>query len=170
MRAQVRANKSHLCFGSLGPTDTTRSICLKFGILGPAWLWKITTMSSWPHSEIFKNFHSVSDVGSSLVAQWLKNLPAKEETGVWSLGWKDPLEEGMARHSSILAGIIPWTEEPGRLQSMGSQRFRHDWVTKKQHSDIKFWKMSSDRRPYHLRARHFDYFKNLSWQSYFNCI
>ena len=53
-----------------------------------------------------------------------------QETGVQSLGREDPLEEGMAAHSRILAWRIPWTEEPGGLQSMGSQRVRHDWVTK----------------------------------------
>ena len=57
---------------------------------------------------------------ASLVAQTLKNLPAMWETWVQSLSWKDPLEEGMAAHSSILAMRIPWTEEPGWLQSMGS--------------------------------------------------
>ena len=55
-----------------------------------------------------------------------KDLPAVRETQVQSLGWDDPLEEGMATHSCILAWRIPWTEEPGRLQSMGSQRFGHD--------------------------------------------
>ena len=50
----------------------------------------------------------------------VKNLPAMLETQVRSLGWEDPLEEGMATHSSILAWRIPWTEEPGGLQSMGS--------------------------------------------------
>ena len=50
-----------------------------------------------------------------------KNLPAMQKTLVQSLGWEDPLEEGMATHSSILAWRIPWTEEPGGLQSMGSQ-------------------------------------------------
>ena len=59
----------------------------------------------------------------------VKNHPAMQETGVWSLGWEDPLEKEMATHSSILAWKIPWTEEPGRLQSMGSQRVGHDWVT-----------------------------------------
>ena len=49
-----------------------------------------------------------------------------QETWVQSLGWEDPLEKGMVTHSSILAWEIPWTEEPGRLQSMGSQRVRHD--------------------------------------------
>ena len=60
----------------------------------------------------------------------VKNPPAMQglqETWVQSLGWKDPLEEGMATHSSLLAWRIPWTEEPGRLQSMGSQRVRYDW-------------------------------------------
>ena len=56
----------------------------------------------------------------------IKNLPAIQETWVQSLGWEDPLEKGMATHSSILAWEIPWTEEPGGLQSMGSQRVRHD--------------------------------------------
>ena len=52
----------------------------------------------------------------------VKNLPAMWETSVQLLGWEDPLEEGMATHSSILAQSIPWTEKPGRLQSIGSQR------------------------------------------------
>ena len=51
-----------------------------------------------------------------------------EEMWVWSLGWEDPLEWEVATHSSILAWEIPWTEEPGRLQSMGSQRVGHDWA------------------------------------------
>ena len=69
-------------------------------------------------------------VGASLVAQRVKNLPAVWETWVWSLGWEDPLEEGMATHSSILAWRIPWTEEPAGLKSMRSQRVRHDWATR----------------------------------------
>ena len=56
----------------------------------------------------------------------VKRLPAMRETRVRSLGWEDLLEKEMATHSSILAWKIPWTEEPGRLQSMGSQRARHD--------------------------------------------
>ena len=58
---------------------------------------------------------------ASLVAQLVKNLPGVWETWVRSLGWEDPLEKGMAIHSSILAWRIPWTEEPGGLQSMGLQ-------------------------------------------------
>ena len=65
-------------------------------------------------------------MGSSLAAQTVKNLPAKWETWVRSLGWEDPLEKGMATHSSILAWRIPWTEEPGGLQFMGSHRVGRD--------------------------------------------
>ena len=57
---------------------------------------------------------------TSLVAQMVKNLPTMQKTWVRSLGWKDPLEKGMATHSSILAWRIPWMEEPGGLQSMES--------------------------------------------------
>ena len=56
----------------------------------------------------------------------VKNPPVMQETRVHSLGWEDPLEEEMATHSIILAWEIPWTEEPGKLQSMGLQRVRHD--------------------------------------------
>ena len=60
------------------------------------------------------------------MAQRLKRLPPIRETQVRSLGWEDPLEKEMATHSSTLAWKIPWTKEPGRLQSMGSQRVGHD--------------------------------------------
>ena len=60
------------------------------------------------------------------MAQLVKTLPAMWETWVQSLGQEDPLEKEMATHSSILAWKIPWTEEPGRLQSMELQRVRHD--------------------------------------------
>ena len=63
----------------------------------------------------------MSTVPSSLVAQLVKNLPAAQETQVQFLGWEDPLEKEIATHSSILAWRIPWREEAGGLQSMGSQ-------------------------------------------------
>ena len=63
---------------------------------------------------------------ASLVAQRLKRLPGMRETRARSLGWEDPLEKEMATHSSTLAWRIPWREEPGRLQSLGSQRGGHD--------------------------------------------
>ena len=81
----------------------------------------------------FRSGHIGVDIlkeGVSLVAQTIKNLLKMPETWVWSLGWEDPLEKKMATHSSILAWRIPCTEEPGGLQSMGSQRVRHDWETK----------------------------------------
>ena len=64
-----------------------------------------------------------------LVAQMVKNLPEVQETWVCSLGLEDPLEEDMATHSSVLAWRVPWTEEPGGLQSIGSQRAGHDCLT-----------------------------------------
>ena len=66
---------------------------------------------------------------ASLVAQTVKSLPAMQETQIRSLGQEDPLEKEMATHSSILAWEIPWTEEPGGLQSTWSQRVGHDSVT-----------------------------------------
>ena len=60
------------------------------------------------------------------MAQTVEHLPATRETQVQSLGWEDPLEKEMAAHSSTIAWKIPWTEEPGRLQSMGLQRVGHD--------------------------------------------
>ena len=66
---------------------------------------------------------------ASLVAQLVKNLHAVQETQVWSLGGEDPLEKGMATHSNILAWRTPWTEESGGLQTTGSQRVGHDWLS-----------------------------------------
>ena len=66
---------------------------------------------------------------ASLVSQMVKNLPAMQETWVCSLGQEDPLEKGMATHSSVLTWKIPWAEEPGGLQSMGSQGVGHNCAT-----------------------------------------
>ena len=65
-------------------------------------------------------------IWTSLLAQMVMNLPRVQETQVRSPVWENPLEKGMATHSSIPAWRIPWTDEPGSLQSMGSQRLRHD--------------------------------------------
>ena len=73
-----------------------------------------------------------TELRASFVAQMVKNLTEMQETQemwFWSLGWEDPLEEEMTTYSSILAWRIPWTEEPGGLQSMGSQRVRYNWAT-----------------------------------------
>ena len=77
------------------------------------------------HSKVNKQARLVETkvcfISGASVAQSVKNLPAMQETQVRFLGWEDPLEKEMATHSNILAWIIPRTEEPGRLQSMGSQ-------------------------------------------------
>ena len=73
---------------------------------------------------------------ASLVAQRLKHLPAMQETWVQSLGQEDSLEKEMATHSSVLAWRIPWMEEPGGLQSMWSQRVRHDFMTSLTYQDM----------------------------------
>ena len=69
------------------------------------------------------------DIGKKLVAQMVKNLPAMQETLVASLGWEDPLKNGMATYFSIYAWRIPWTEEPEGLQFRVSKRVRYSWAT-----------------------------------------
>ena len=85
---------------------------------------------------LFFNFILYWSTVAPLVAQMVKNPPAMQETWVWSLGWEEPPEEGMTTHSCILAWRIPWTEGPGGLQSMGSQRVRHNWATQHSTSSI----------------------------------
>ena len=75
----------------------------------------------------------------SLVAQMVKRLSAMRETQVWSLGWEYPLEKEMEIHSSTIAWKIPWTEEPGQLHSVGSQRVGHNWIT-----SLHFTKITAD--------------------------
>ena len=82
--------------------------------------WLLMMIELWVVFNVFFSF---------LVAQTVKHLPAMRETRVRFLGREDPLEKEMAPHSSTLAWKIPWTEEPDRLQSMGSLRVRHDWAT-----------------------------------------
>ena len=83
---------------------------------------------SWRLQVILKSGNVCKVVGASLVAQIVKNLPAMWETQVRSLGQEDPLEKGMAIHSSILAWKIPWTEDPGSYSPIGLQRIIYDWV------------------------------------------
>ena len=92
----------------------------------------------------FLKFKNYAPMRTLLVAQTVKNLPAMCETWVWSLGQEDPLEKGMATHSSILVWQIPWTGESGRLPSMGSQRVRRDWVT--HITTVHQWNVSNPRR------------------------
>ena len=86
--------------------------------------WNLLHCRQIPYQLIYQESHVYV-----LVTQTVKTLPAMRETWVWSLGQEDPLEKGMATHSSILAWEIPWTEGPGGLQSMGSQRVGDDWAT-----------------------------------------
>ena len=91
--------------------------------------WGINSAPSIMHLLSAGTARDESLCWASLVAQLVKNPPALRETWVPSLCWEDALEERMAIHSSILAWRIPWTEEPGRLQFMESQRVGHDWAT-----------------------------------------
>ena len=77
-------------------------------------------------SFLSRNLHQLGFPCGSVV----QNMPTKQEIWVWSLGQEDPLEKEMAAHSSILVWRIPWTEEPGRLQSMGLQRVRHNFANR----------------------------------------
>ena len=83
-----------------------------------------------------RNINNFRYAGASLVALRVKCLPTMRETWIRYLGQEDRLEKEMATHSSSLAWKIPWTEKPGRLQSMGSQRVGHDWVTSLSLSDM----------------------------------
>ena len=90
-------------------------------------LWQPMARRLWVPEHSQAQLTSPSPMsGASLVAQRLKRLPPMQETRVRSLGREDPLEKGMVTHSSTLAWRIPWMEEPGGLQSMGSQRVGHD--------------------------------------------
>ena len=91
-------------------------------------IWELLELIAFFSRSFFWPWYTA--YGASQVAQWVKNLPAvqdMQEKWVHSLGLEDPLEEGMATCSSILAWRISWTEEPGGLQSMGFQRAGHDW-------------------------------------------
>ena len=89
--------------------------------------WK--THLSFPKTHIVFPIRVISSVFLSPGGSVIKNPLPIQKMWVWSLGWEDPLEKKMAICSNILAWEIPWTEETGRLQSMGLQRLRHDWVT-----------------------------------------
>ena len=95
-------------------------------------LFLLLLSSLWIFCELFLLYWG----RASLVAQTVKNLPAVQEIWVWSLGWNDPLKRGMATPSNILSWRIPWTEEPGGLQSMGLQRIGHSWVTNLRYSQL----------------------------------
>ena len=90
--------------------------------------WRQEKMRKSPRTRHMIHIQTIGH-RASLVAWMVKNSSAMQETQVQSLGWKDHLERGMATHSSMLTWRIPWTEEPGVVQSRESQRVGHDWVT-----------------------------------------
>ena len=92
--------------------------------------WKDTSVASmtWKLANNQYGMGTINQSWVSLVAQMVKNLTAVRKTRVWSQGMGDPLEKGMATHSSILAWRIPWTDEPGGLWCMGLQRVGHNWA------------------------------------------
>ena len=106
--------------------------CKHISYLQRSKILKIETQKQYRARRVIRHvckiiFLTMSSVKwASLVAQRLKRLLPMRETRVRSLGWEDPLEKEMVTHSGILAWRIPWTEKPGRLQSMGSQRVGHD--------------------------------------------
>ena len=95
--------------------------------------WSVIILFSYSQGCLFISFmvHIYTGLGERgfWVAQMVKNLPAMRETWIWSLNWEESLDKGMVTHASIHAWRIPWTEDPGRLQSMGLQRVRYDWAT-----------------------------------------
>ena len=98
-----------------------------WAFFGIAFLWDWT--ENWPFPVLWPLLSFPNLLAYWKVAQRLKHLPGMQETWDRSLGWEDPLEKEMATHSSSFAWRIPWMEEPGRLQSTGSQRVGHDWAT-----------------------------------------
>ena len=100
---------------------------LDWGVNIPCALWPNKQTQKQYSNKFNKDFKN--GPWTSLMAQTVKHLPTKQKTRFQSLGREDPLEKDMATHSSVLAWKIPWMEEPGRLQSIGSQRVRHDWAT-----------------------------------------
>ena len=126
----------HLCLNSsvlrimcaiVGDARKSLSLCVYTNVC--VWLSKMCLFYNYSEYGTF-SVVAVPFCSSwvSLVGQTVKNLPAMQETRVWSLGREDPLEEEMATHSSILAWKIPWTAEPGRLPFTGLQRVGHDWM------------------------------------------
>ena len=122
IRFQWKVNSIHLISISHNlnnfPYPTSKTLHFKSSFFS---IYISLMLSAMGHSHIKIRPLSARVWGSSLIAQLIKNLSARQETRVRFLGWEDPLEKEMATHSSILAWRIPWREEPGGLQSMGLQ-------------------------------------------------
>ena len=122
MTVRLHFHFSHSCIGG-GNGNPFQCSCLENPRDGGAWWAAIYGVAqSWTRLKRL----SSSSSRASLVAQRLKRLPGMWETWVRSLGWEDPLEKKMATHPCTLAWRIPWREEPGKPQSMGSQRVGYD--------------------------------------------
>ena len=104
-------------------------ILFHYGFTG-YWIFMLYSRTLLFIHSIYNGLHLLIPNWASLVAQTVKKSACNAGDPGSILGWEGPLEEGMATHSSILAWRIPWTEEPGGLQSTGSQRVRHDWTIK----------------------------------------
>ena len=117
------------CIGK-GNGSPLQCSCLENPRDGGAW-WAAVYGVAQSQRQL-KWLNSSSSREKSLVAQLVKNPPTVQETWIWSLAWEDPLEKGKATHSGILGWKIPWVGESAELQSTGSQRVRHDWVTNTQ--------------------------------------
>ena len=111
--------------GSSQPRNQTWVFCIA-GWFFTNWAIREAQWCSWLVSNCDTCSNGLAFPGGSVV----KNLPARQEMRIWSVVWEGPLEKEMATHSRILAWQIPWIEEPGGLQSMGSQRVPHDFRTK----------------------------------------
>ena len=116
--------RDHMLFALCQNAPTLSFKCLnsRYSTIGMIYVFRFTFL--FQNND---NFDTKSVF--SLVAQMVKNLPATWEIWVWSLGQEDPLEKELATYSSVLAWRIPWTEEPGGLQSTGSQRIGYNWMT-----------------------------------------
>ena len=116
------------CWGSRGKQQSYQSHPPSPWLVPNMTVFSKTSKKNLVFQYVNMNFHITETWGFS-VGSGSKESAWMQETWVWSLGGEYHLEKEMASHSSILAWRIPWTEEPGRLQSMGSQRVRNDWMT-----------------------------------------
>ena len=117
--------------GHYWATEEQQKLYKQYQICFPQWLTALSMQSLGPFILLQKALSIMCVYTVSQVAQWGRIcLPMQQEMQMctWPLGWEDLLEVEMATHCSILTWKIPWTEDPGRLQSKGSQRIRHDWA------------------------------------------
>ena len=123
---------------------------------GISWYIWMTILNSLVYANKWESLVTLRKsltIWTSLVASLVKRLPKVWETRVWSLGQEGPLENEMAMHSSTLAWKIPWMEEPGGLQSMGSLRVQHDWATSLSLFTFMYWRRKWQPTPVFLPGK-----------------